>query len=63
MPVLRLSAEQFALADQGCVPAVAVGAVVGDDIGDDQSPAVNVTVTSAGFDDTGATPSLQTPTT
>jgi len=63
MAVERLSAQQFAAADQGCAADAAVSATIGDDIGDDQSPAVNVTVTSGGFDDTGATPSLQPPVT
>ena len=62
MPTLRLSAQQYSAADQGCTAALAVGTA--DDVGD------YATVTQlAGyaygpnavfaFDDTGETPSLQ----
>jgi hypothetical protein len=57
MPVLRISAEQYAAADQSATAALAVG--VSDDIGDMQSNTTNTTVASPGsFDETGQTPSL-----
>jgi hypothetical protein len=40
MGTIRLSAAQFAAADQSCAAANAVGAVVSDAVGDYQSAAV-----------------------
>jgi hypothetical protein len=57
MPVLRLSAEQYAAADQSATAALAVG--VADDVGDMQNNTTNTTVSGpGGFDETGETPSL-----
>lgn len=62
MPVLRLSAQQYAAADQSCTAALAVG--VSDDVGDYGTvvqDAVYASTPNAVFawDDTGETPSLQ----
>jgi hypothetical protein len=57
MGTVRLSAEQFAAADQSATAALGVG--VSDDVGDDQSDATNTTISApGGFDETGETPSL-----